>query len=119
MKLSKGTIVCVNNLINTIIKGEKEINSVKKEIKNDKVIDNFFEEIINFSLENNNESFETKDIICVDYFNKDMLHKYLIEKLNIKISDNEANILFLRFDKLRRGEVKILEFSDEMKYINI
>ena len=48
-----------------------------------------------------------------------MLHKYLIEKLNIKISDNEANILFLRFDKLRRGEVKILEFSDEMKYINI
>jgi hypothetical protein len=125
LNLSKGTIIYIQNLVNVVIKGEKEINTKKIELNGeDKFIENIFDEIVNMPDDNNNkdnseENPEEKDIIYLDYFNKEKLFKYLTEKLNIKISDDELKLFFIRLDKLRRGKIKLLEFSDEMKYINI
>ena len=117
MNLSKGTIIYIHNLVNIVIKGEKEINSKKIELNGeDKYFQNIFEEIVNMP-DDNNENSDEKDKIYLDCFSKEMLYKYLIEKLNINISDDELKLLFIRFDKLRRGKIKFLEFSDEMKYI--
>ena len=37
----------------------------------------------------------------------------------MEVNENDINLLFTRFDKLRRGKIEILEFSDEMKYISL
>ena len=125
LNLSKGTIIYIQNLVNVVIKGEKEINTKKIELNGeDKFIENIFDEIVNMPDDNNNkdnseENPEEKEINYLDYFNKEKLYKYLTVKLNIKISDDELKLFFIRLDKLRRGKIKLLEFSDEMKYINI
>ena len=113
LNLSKGTNIYINNLFNIIIKGEKEINEKKIELNNDsKFIEKIFEEII--EIPNLDEKDNTK---YKDYFKKEQLYKYLTEKINIKISDKECDLLFNRFDKLKRGKSQIREFSDEMKGI--
>ena len=125
LNISKGTMIYINNLINVIIKGEKEINLKKIELNADnKFIENIFDEIININIpkEDNNLIIDTinennNKNIYIDYFNKEQLYKYLTDKLNIKITDNDFNLFFDRFDKLKRGKIKILELSDEMGYI--
>ena len=113
LNLSKGTNIYINNLFNIIIKGEKEINEKKIELNKDsQFIEKIFEEII--EIQNLDEKDNTK---YKDYFKKEQLYKYLTEKINIKISDKECDLLFNRFDKLKRGKIQILEFSDEMKGI--
>ena len=115
LNLSKGTMIYIKNLIYVTIKEEKEINSKKKEL-NEAFVENIFDEIANYS-EVNNTNFGQKDNISIDFFNKEMLYKYLTEKLNLKIHDDEANLLFFRFDKFKRGKIKMLEFLDELNYI--
>ena len=113
LNLSKGTNIYINNLFNIIIKGEKEINEKKIELNKDsQFIEKIFEEII--EIQNLDEKDNTK---YKDYFKKEQLYKYLTEKINIKISDKECDLLFNRFDKLKIGKIQILEFSDEMKGI--
>ena len=114
--LSKGTMIYINNLINVIIKGEKEINSKKIELNADnKFIENIFDEIINIPKENNNNALNND--IYEDYFIKEQLYKYITDKLNIKTSDDDLDLFYIRLDKLKRGKIKMLEFSDEMRYI--
>ena len=111
---SKGTMIYINNLINVVIKGEKEINKKKMELNNDnEFIENTFKEICNIPNKNKKEN------EYIDYFNKEQSFKYFKEKLNMEISENEANLFFMRLDKLRRGRIQILEFSDELNYITI
>ena len=110
---SKGTMIYINNLINVVIKGEKEINEIKKKISNDdEFIEYIFNEICNVS--NNNKS----ENLFINNFNEEKLYTYLKEKLNMTVSEYEVNLFFVRLDKLRRRKVQILEFSDEMNYIN-
>ena len=116
--ISKGTMIYINNLINIIIKGEKEINLQKKDLDNDKMfIDNIFDEIVNIQTENNIQNSEEEVLKYKDYFNKEQLYEYLTNKLNLAVSDYEFNLFFMRLDKLRRNKIQILEFTDEMKYI--
>ena len=113
LNLSKGTNIYINNLFNIIIKGEKEINEKKIELNKDsQFIEKIFEEII--EIQNLDEKDNTK---YKDYFKKEQLYKYLTEKINIKISDKECDLLFNRFDKLKRGKSQIREFSDERRGI--
>ena len=53
------------------------------------------------------------------YFGKEELYKFLLERLNLDISENDMILFFIRLDKLRREKIEILEFSDEMKCIII
>ena len=117
LNLSKGTIIFIYNLVNVILKGEKELNNIKMELNGDnRFIDNIFDEIV--SLPKNNDKNEDKeDYKYIDYFINEQIYKYITDKLNIKIDDNDFNLFFIRLDKLRRGKIKILELSDEMKYI--
>jgi hypothetical protein len=109
-------MIYINNLINVIIKGEKEINSKKIELNADnKFIENIFDEIINIPKENNNNALNND--IYEDYFIKEQLYKYITDKLNIKTSDDDLDLFYIRLDKLKRGKIKMLEFSDEMRYI--
>ena len=111
---SKGTMIYINNLINVVIKGEKEINKQKMKLNNEDVfIEKIFKDICNISNNYNNEN------EYIDYFNKEQLFKYLKEILNLEISEDDMNLFFIRLDKLRRGKIQILEFSDEMKCINL
>ena len=111
---SKGTMIYINNLINIVIKGEKEINMKKKKLNNEgDFIEKIFNDICNISKNDNNENKYN------DYFNKEQLFKYLTEILNLEISEDDMNLFFIRLDKLRRGKIQILEFSDEMKCINL
>ena len=110
---SKGTMIYINNLINVVVKGEKEINEIKKKISNDdEFIEYIFNEICNVS--NNNKS----ENLFINNFNEEKLYTYLKEKLNMTVTEYEVNLFFARLDKLRRGKIEILEFSDEMNYIN-
>ena len=111
---SKGTMIYINNLINVVVKGEKEINEIKKKISND---DEFKEYIFNeiCDVSNNNKS----ENLFINNFNEEKLYTYLKEKLNMKVTEYEVNLFFVRLDKLRRRKVQILEFSDEMNYINL
>ena len=119
LNLSKGTIIYINNLINIIIKGEKELNSKKMELDGDnRFIENIFDEIVNMpKLKKKDGDEDEYKIKYIDYFDNEQLYNYLSEKMNIKMEENDFNLLFLRLDKLRRGKIKILEFSDEMKCI--
>ena len=111
---SKGTMIYINNLINVVVKGEKEINEIKKKISNDdEFIEYIFNQICNVS--NNNKS----ENLFINNFNEEKLYKYLKEKLNMTVTEYEVNLFFVRLDKLRRRKVQILEFSDEMNYINL
>ena len=111
---SKGTKIYINNLINVVVKGEKEINEIKKKISNDdEFIEYIFNQICNVS--NNNKS----ENLFINNFNEEKLYTYLKEKLNMKVTEYEVNLFFVRLDKLRRRKVQILEFSDEMNYINL
>ena len=111
---SKGTMIYINNLINVVIKGEKEINLKKMKLNNeDDFIEKIFNDICNISKNDNNENKYN------DYFNKEQLFKYLTEILNLEISEDDMNLFFIRLEKLRRGKIQILEFSDEMKCINL
>ena len=111
---SKGTMIYINNLINVVVKGEKEINEIKKKISNDdEFIEYIFNEICNVS--NNNKS----ENLFINNFNEEKLYSYLKEKLNMTVTEYEVNLFFVRLDKLRRRKVQILEFSDEMNYINL
>ena len=111
---SKGTMIYINNLIDVIIKGEKEINEKKIKIKkDDEFIEYIFKEICGVSNKNKSEN------IFIENFNKEKLYKYIKDKLNMEVNENDINLLFTRFDKLRRGKIEILEFSDEMKYISL
>ena len=111
---SKGTMIYINNLIDVVIKGEKEINEKKRKIKkDDEFIEYIFKEICGVSNDNKSEN------IFIENFNKVHLYKYLKDKLNMEVNENDINLLFTRFDKLRRGKIEILEFSDEMKYISL
>ena len=110
---SKGTMIYINNLINVVVKGEKEINEIKKKISNDdEFIEYIFNQICNVS--NNNKS----ENLFINNFNEEKLYTYLKEKLNMTVTEYEVNLFFARLDKLRRRKVQILEFSDEMNYIN-
>ena len=110
---SKGTMIYINNLINVVVKGEKEINEIKKKISNDdEFIEYIFNEICNVS--NNNKS----ENLFINNFNEEKLYTYLKEKLNMTVTEYEVNLFFVRLDILRRRKVQILEFSDEMNYIN-
>ena len=116
--ISKGTMIYINNLVNVVLKAEKDINSKKIAFDRDNIlIENIFDEISNINIEKKIINIEEKSEIYNDYFNKEKLFKYLNEKLNIKLTDNELDLLIVRFDKLKRGKIKFLEFSDEMKYI--
>ena len=117
LNLSKGTIIFIYNLVNVILKGEKELNNIKMELNGDnRFIDNIFDEIV--SLPKNNDKNEDKeDYKYIDYFINEQIYKYITDKLNIKMDNNDFNLFFIRLDKLRRGKIKILELSDEMKYI--
>lgn len=116
--ISKGTMIYINNLFNIIIKGEKEINLQKMDLKEDKMfINNIFDEIVNIETDNNIQNSEEDILKYKDYFNKEQLYEYLANKLNLAVSDYEFNLFFKRLDKLRRNKIQILEFTDEMKYI--
>ena len=111
-RFSKGTMIFINNLINVVIKGEKEINKKKIKLKNeDEFIESIFKEICTMSIN------DKKENDFNDYFKEEQLFIYLKEKLNLELSKNDANLFFMRLDKLRRGKIEILEFSDEMKCI--
>ena len=113
---SKGTMIFINNLINVVVKGEKEINNKKMKLNNDiEFVENIFNEICKMSKDNNDG--EKKENDFHDYFNSEQLFKYFKEQLNMEISENEMYLFFIRLDKLRRGRIEILEFSDEMKNI--
>ena len=48
LNLSQGTMIYIQNLVNMVIKGEKEINTKKIELNaEDKFIENIFDEIVN------------------------------------------------------------------------
>ena len=79
----------------------------------DDFIEKIFNDICNISKNDDNENKYN------DYFNKEQLFKYLTEILNLEISEDDMNLFFIRLDKLRRGKIQILEFSDEMKCINL
>ena len=112
---SKGTMIYINNLINVVIKGEKDINMKKiKLINNDEFLENIFNDICKMEKENNSNSNKNKNDDC---FTAEQLYKYIKEKLNIELTENDVDFFFIRLDKLRRGRIEILEFSDEMKYI--
>ena len=114
---SKGTMIYINNLINVVLKGEKDINMKKiKLINDDEFLENIFNDICKMEKEkeNNSNSNENKNDDC---FTAEQLYKYIKEKLNIELTENDVDFFFIRLDKLRRGRIEILEFSDEMKYI--
>ena len=114
---SKGTMIYINNLINVVLKGEKDINMKKiKLINDDEFLENIFNDICKMEKEkeNNSNSKENKNDDC---FTAEQLYKYIKEKLNIELTENDVDFFFIRLDKLRRGRIEILEFSDEMKYI--
>ena len=112
---SKGTMIYINNLINVVLKGEKDINMKKiKLINDDEFLENIFNDICKMEKEKNSNSNENKNDDC---FTAEQLYKYIKEKLNIELTENDADFFFIRLDKLRRGRIEILEFSDEMKYI--
>ena len=121
LKFSNGTMIYINNLFNVMIKGEKEINMKKIELNNidKRFVENTFDEIVNINIsdENNSQNLEEKEYKYINYFNNQQLYKYLSDKLKIKMTDNGFNLFFIRLDKLRRGKIQILEFSDEMKHI--
>ena len=113
---SKGTMIFINNLINVVIKGEKEINMKKMRInKDDEFIENIFDEICEMPKDDKDLNQEIK--IYEKYFNAGQLFKYLKDKLNIELTENEMILFFIRLDKFRRGRIELLEFSDEMKNI--
>ena len=113
---SKGTMIFINNLINVVIKGEKEINMKKMRInKDDEFIENIFDEICEIPKDDKDLNSEIK--IYDKYFNAGQLFKYLKDKLNIELTENEMILFFIRLDKFRRGRIELLEFSDEMKNI--
>ena len=115
---SKGTMIFINNLINVVIKGEKELNMKKMKLNNDiEFIENIFNEICKMPIDKDNNIEEKEENVFYDYFNAEQLFKYFKEKLNVEISENEMYLFFIRLDKLRRGKIEILEFSDEMKSI--
>lgn len=115
---SKGTMIFINNLINIVIKGEKELNIKKMKLNNDiEFIENIFNEICKMPIDKDNNIEEKEENVFYDYFNAEQLFKYFKEKLNVEISENEMYLFFIRLDKLRRGKIEILEFSDEMKSI--
>ena len=110
---SKGTMIFINNLINVVIKGEKEINKKKMKLNNEnEFIENIFKDICNIP------NINKKENEYIDYFNKEQLFQYLKENLRLEISEDDTDLFFMKLDKLRRGKIQILEFSDEMKYIN-
>ena len=117
---SKGTMIFINNLINVVIKGEKEINMKKMKLNNDiEFIENIFNEICKIPKDKENSIEGKEENNFHDYFIVEQLFKYFKEKLNMEISENEMYLFFIRLDKLRRGRIEILEFSDEMKSISL
>ena len=113
---SKGTMIFINNLINVVIKGEKEINIKKMKLKNDdEFIENIFNDICDVPKDDQEINSEIK--IFDKYFTAVQLFKYLKDKLNIDLTENEMILFFIRLDKFRRGRIELLEFSDEMKNI--
>ena len=115
---SKGTMIFINNLINVVIKGEKEINMKKIKLNNDEeFIENIFNEICDMPKNENEINSEIK--IFDKYFTAGQLFKYLKDKLNVELPEKELILFFIRLDKFRRGRIELLEFSDEMKYIQL
>ena len=115
---SKGTMIFINNLINVVIKGEKEINMKKIKLNNDEeFIENIFNEICDMPKNENEINSEIK--IFDKYFTAGQLFKYLKDKLNVELPEKELILFFIRLDKFRRGRIEFLEFSDEMKYIQL
>ena len=115
---SKGTMIFINNLINVVIKGEKEINMKKIKLNNDEeFIENIFNEICDMPKNENEIDSEIK--IFDKYFTAGQLFKYLKDKLNVELPEKELILFFIRLDKFRRGRIEFLEFSDEMKYIQL
>ena len=115
---SKGTMIFINNLINVVIKGEKEINMKKIKLNNDEeFIENSFNEICDMPKNENEIDSEIK--IFDKYFTAGQLFKYLKDKLNVELPEKELILFFIRLDKFRRGRIEFLEFSDEMKYIQL
>ena len=115
---SKGTMIFINNLINVVIKGEKEINMKKIKLNNDEeFIENSFNEICDMPKNENEINSEIK--IFDKYFTAGQLFKYLKDKLNVELPEKELILFFIRLDKFRRGRIEFLEFSDEMKYIQL
>ena len=113
---SKGTMIFINNLINVVIKGEKEINMKKIKLNNDEeFIENIFNEICDMPKNENEINSEIK--IFDKYFTAGQLFKYLKDKLNVELPEKELILFFIRLDKFRRGRIEFLEFSDEMKNI--
>ena len=113
---SKGTMIFINNLINVVIKGEKEINIKKIKLKNeDEFIENIFNEICDMPKDDKEINSDIK--IFDKYFTSRQLFKYLKDKLNIDLAENDMILFFIRLDKFRRGRIELLEFSDEMKNI--
>jgi len=113
---SKGTMIFINNLINVVIKGEKEINIKKIKLKNeDEFIENIFNEICDMPKDDKEINSDIK--IFDKYFTSGQLFKYLKDKLNIDLAENDMILFFIRLDKFRRGRIELLEFSDEMKNI--
>ena len=115
---SKGTMIFINNLINVVIKGEKEINMKKIKLNNDEeFIETIFNEICDMPKNENEINSEIK--IFDKYFTAGQLFKYLKDKLNVELPEKELILFFIRLDKFRRGRIEFLEFSDEMKYIQL
>ena len=115
---SKGTMIFINNLINVVIKGEKEINMKKIKLNNDEeFIENIFNEICDMPKNENEINSEIK--IFDKYFTAGQLFKYLKDKLNVELPEKELILFFIRLDNFRSGRIEFLEFSDEMKYIQL
>ena len=109
-------MIFINNLINVVIKGEKEINIKKIKLKNeDEFIENIFNEICDMPKDDKEINSDIK--IFDKYFTSRQLFKYLKDKLNIDLAENDMILFFIRLDKFRRGRIELLEFSDEMKNI--
>ena len=118
IKFSKGTLILINHLINVIIKGEKDLNLKKMKLDGEnEFIEKVFNDICNIKIKNINDGKDNN--INKGYFGKEELYKFLLERLNLDISENDMILFFIRLDKLRREKIEILEFSDEMKCIII
>jgi hypothetical protein len=118
IKFSKGTLILINHLINVIIKGEKDLNLKKMKLDGEnEFIEKVFNDICNINIKNINDGKDNN--INKGYFGKEELYKFLLERLNLDISENDMILFFIRLDKLRREKIEILEFSDEMKCIII
>lgn len=93
------TLIAIKNLFKFIIECEKDINQMRNELG---IVRSKFDDVMKF----------------VDYSKKGIINrsdlKLFLTQYNKYSTSKECDLLFIRLDKLRRGEVGINEIENEL-----